>query len=93
MRATGSKVIVRQDDPKKKIGALFVPQGKEEYPNIGVVVSVGPKVQENVRVGDRVLFKRSPESALAGGWGREGDEFHGLIALPEDCIMAVLEDS
>lgn len=72
-------------------GSLYVPQGKEEFPNSGTILHVGPQVKEDLRVGDRVYFTRVPESALAGGWGRPGDAFYGVLALPEECIFAVVE--
>ncbi len=91
MKATGTKVLVRQDEPKNMKGSLYVPQGKEEYPNTGTVLDVGPKVKEDIRVGDRVFFLRVPESALAGGWGKPGDDYYGILALPEENIVAIVE--
>lgn len=93
MRATGSRILVRQDESQNKIGKLYVPQGKEDFPNIGTVLSIGPLVKtEDIRVGDRVLFTRKPESHLAGGWGKEGDFGYGILALTEDNIMGILTD-
>ncbi len=91
MRATGNRVIIQQDPPKTEVGGLILPQGKEEFSNLGTVLHVGPKVKEDIRVGDRVMFERRPETHLAGGWGREGDDFYGLLALPEDAIIGVCE--
>jgi co-chaperonin GroES (HSP10) len=68
---------------------LFVPQGKEEYPNEGMVLGVGDKVVD-VKVGDRVLFQRKPSSAVSPE-ARYGDEFYGLLVLPEDHILAIME--
>ena len=90
MRATGNKVLVRQDEAENMKGSLYLPQGKEEHSNTGTVLSVGPKVQEDIKVGDRVMFTRKPESHLAGGWGREGDFGFGVLALGEDNIVAIL---
>ncbi len=91
MKATGNKVLVQQDEPETMKGSIHLPDGQEEFPNRGVVLSVGSKVKENIQVGDRVIFERKPESALAGGWGRPGDRFYGVLALPEDAIIAVME--
>ena len=70
-------------------GALYVPQGKEDYPNIGTVLAVGKEV-DCVVVGDRVVFQRKPASAIDPE-ARSKDEYYGLLVLPDDHILAVLE--
>lgn len=92
MRAVGKKVIVRQDPPTDKIGRFFVPQGKEQYDNTGTILSVGPEVQEDLEEGMRIVFQRKPATAVDPD-AREGSEYWGILVLPEDCILAVLEDS
>ena len=91
MRAVGNRVIIQQDPPASTKGSIFLPQGKEEFPNTGVVLSVGTRVESDIKVGDRVMFERRPETALAGGWGRPEDPLYGQLALPETAIIAVYE--
>ena len=88
MKVLGKKVLVRQDAAVSRRGAILLPQGKEEYPNFGTILAVGGEVTD-IAVGDRVLFKRKPESALAPD-SRQGDDMHGLLVLPEDNILAVI---
>ena len=88
MRVTGKRVMVRQDASENKVGALYVPQGSERYPNFGTVVSVGAEVAE-IKAGDRVLFQRKPSTAVAPD-ARPGDEYYGILVLPEDHILAVV---
>jgi co-chaperonin GroES (HSP10) len=89
MRVTRKNVLVQQDPPKETIGSLFVPQGKEEYPNFGTVLAVGSLV-EDVTVGARILFQRKPGSAISPE-ARAKDEYYGLLVLPEEHILAVVE--
>ncbi len=90
MRVLGKNVLVQQDAAESMRGSLFLPQGKEDYPNFGTVVNVGPGVVD-VKAGDRVLFKRKPASAI---WPEAlaFEEGWGLLVLPDDHILAVVED-
>ncbi len=91
MRVLNDNVLVEQDPPSNQRGLLFVPDSKEEYPNMGTVRGVGPDVQElAITAGTRVIFKRKPDSALVPE-GRPGEQFYGLLVLPEDNILAVIE--
>lgn len=65
MKAIGTRVIIKQDEPKIEKGGIYLPQGKEEWSNVGTVVSLGSQVQADLRPGDRVVFLRQPDSALA----------------------------
>lgn len=89
MRVIGKNVLVRQDPPNEMRGSLYVPQGKEEYPNFGTVLAVGSLV-EDVAEGHRVLFQRKPASAIYPE-ARARDEWYGLLVLPEDHILAIVE--
>lgn len=82
-------MLVQQDPPNDKCGSLYVPQGKEEYPNFGTIMGVGSKV-ECVKVGDRVVFQRKPSSAISPE-ARASDEYYGLLVLPDEHIIAVVE--
>lgn len=92
MKAVGDKVLIKQDDPQETVGRegiLIAPQGKETWPNTGIVLAVGTQVRD-VRPGDRVAFLRKPESGLDPE-GRKTNEFFGIISLPEEYILAVFE--
>lgn len=91
MRVLADNILVEQDPPSNQKGLLFVPKGKEEYPNIGTVKAIGPDVQEpDIVVGARVIFKRKPDSALAPE-ARPGEDFYGILVLPEENILAIVE--
>ena len=89
MRPIKDNVLVKQDAKENKVGSLFVPQGNEHYPNFGTVLAIGSKVVD-VKVGDRVLFKRKPASALNPD-SRESAEYVDLLMLPEDHILAIVD--
>ena len=89
MRVTGYKVLVKQDASEDKVGMLFVPQGSEKYPNFGTVLAVGPLVT-SVKVGERVVIERKPASAISPE-AQKGDEFFGLLVLPEENIIGIVE--
>lgn len=93
MKVTGDKVLIQQDPPKITRGSLYVPDGLEEYPNFGTVLAVGSKVlASEIKEGVRVLFKRKPSTAIFVD-SRPGDPYHGMIVLPEDHILAIVEES
>jgi co-chaperonin GroES (HSP10) len=89
MKVLSKNVLVIQDEATTTKGCIILPQGKEEYPNMGFVLAHGPEVTDVV-VGDRVVFKRKPGSAISPE-ARLGEEFFGLLVLPEDHILAVLD--
>jgi co-chaperonin GroES (HSP10) len=90
MKVLNKNVLVKQDPPSEMRGALFVPQGKEEYPNLGTVLDTGGLV-ETVKAGDRVVFQRRPGSAIDPE-ARSSDEYYGILVLPEEYILAIVED-
>ena len=56
MKVLGKRVLIRQNKaPNTTSSGLFVPDAMVEKENNGVVVGVGPGVEE-VSVGDTVLF-------------------------------------
>ena len=102
VRPINDQVLVRQDPPKDKIGSFYVPQGKEEYPPLATVLAIGPgavndhgvRIPLDVKVGDRVLFKRRPGTALVPDW-REGDSLElgkNTLMLRESDIIGVVEE-
>ena len=95
IRPIRDNILVKQDKPKEKLASgLFVPQNaREAYEDFGTVIAHGPgKLLENgtvlepsVKIGDRVLFKRRPASAL------DGED--GLLMLKDEDILAVIDES
>lgn len=102
IRPIRDQVLVRQDPKQEKVGSLFVPQGSEDYPNHGTILAVGPGtvtqggqfVELTVSVGQRVLFKRRPNTALVPDAREDsGSEFKNLLMLRESDILAIVEES
>lgn len=85
-----NRVLVRQDPAKDRVGSIYVPQGSEDHGNMGTVEAVGSEVKD-VKVGDRVIFKRKPDSALNPDTREGSSEYDDILVLPEDNILAVLE--
>lgn len=96
------QVIVRQDAPREKLDSgLYLPQGHRDlYEDFGTVLAVGPgrftegghRIPMDVKVGDRVLFKRRPATALNRD-SRETNpkEWENILVLKEDDILGVVE--
>lgn len=66
MRPTGRAVCILPDgNPNKTDSGIIVPQTIKEQPNSGVIVSVGPAVEdEDLVPGARVMFPRKPGSSI-----------------------------
>lgn len=103
VRPIKDHVLIRQVDKVNKVGKLgllYAPDGSEEWPPIGVVEAVGPgrvieggeQIPPAVQVGDRVLFKRKPASALHPDVREFDSDLEGLVMLPEDYVLAVIEE-
>lgn len=103
VRPLGDQVLVRQDPKKDRLASgLYVPEraARELQEDFATVLAVGPgrpgpsgdRIPVDVRVGDRVLFKRRPSTALVPD-EREGDPngWKDLLMLREDDIIGVLE--
>ncbi len=91
-------------------GLLYAPQGSEEWPPTGTVIAVGPgrisppcpkcgvsageRVPLEIKVGDRIMFKRRAGSALFPDH-REIDErkLFGILRLQEIDIVAFLDEA
>ncbi len=102
IRPIRDQVLVHQDPKQEKVGSLYVPQGSENYPDYGTILAVGPGtvsqggqfIELNVRVGERVLFKRRANTALVPDAREDsGSEFKDLLMLRESDILAVVEES
>lgn len=91
MKVIKKNVLVLQDMPNEMKGGLYLPAGKEEFSNIGTVLAIGNEVTD-VKEGDRVVFKRKPDSAIEA-YARPRDPYYGHLILPEDHILAIVEES
>lgn len=85
-------VLVQQDPPKEKVGGIYLPQNSRDlYEDIGTVLGVGPGV-DDLKVGDRVLFKRQPGSALNPDTREGSGEWDNLLMMKEENILAVITE-
>lgn len=93
MKVLGDKILIKQDDPERLVGKeklILAPERAEKYPNMGKVLAVGPGV-ELVKVGDRVVYERKPESSLDPDCVPT-HEYYGMLVLPEGNILAVIDE-
>lgn len=93
LRPIGANVLVKPSSKEEKTqGGIILPDTAKEKPQEGEVVAVGPgkllengtRVQPEVKVGDRVIYKKY------GGTEIKVDDVEYLI-LDEDSILAVKE--
>ncbi len=85
-------LVERIEAESKTAGGIIIPDTAKEKPAEGKVVAVGAGVYDNngkrialdVKVGDRVLFKK---------WGADEVKLDGkeLVILKESDILAVIE--
>lgn len=99
------QVAVRQDPlvGERTPGGLYVPDCarrtlQTDYATVlkvgpGDVLPGGERRVMDVKAGDRVLFQRTPDTALIPD-GREGGrpEWKDVLMLPYEAIVSVLED-
>lgn len=86
------RIIIRQEDPEKKIGRIFLPDGSQEPPARGKVLAVGRGtrlpdgtiMEPAIKPGDAVVFAK---------WAGDKIEHDGeeLLMLREQDVMAVIE--
>lgn len=56
VRLTGNFVLLKRDQDEEKVGRFFVPDEYRKRANVGRIIALGPKVNEEVpevKVGDR----------------------------------------
>jgi co-chaperonin GroES (HSP10) len=82
------KLIIARERPDK-VGSVLLPDTAKAYmsKNLGRIVAVGPNADENLKVGQAVIFGRS-----AGDWQKlPGSEQEVFFALDTDIICVVKE--
>jgi chaperonin GroES len=92
LRPLGNRILVQriEDTEKKTKGGIYIPDmAREDGPNIGEVIAVGPGrstaegkiIQMEVRKGDHIFYGK-----FAGT-----DAGKNLIVLSEDDVLGILE--
>lgn len=80
-------VMIERDDSKKITkGGLIIPDVAQKEKNIGVVVSLGDGCQEELKVGDKVIFPKFAGTEI------EHEDKKYLI-IDEDELIAIVHDS
>jgi len=84
-KVLGERVLVRRDAPEED-GHILMPHNVKKKPKTGIILSVGPKVTEEVKVGNRVVFNE-----FAGYFLETSQDFEesDLIVMRQDEILAV----
>lgn len=84
---------MRQDPPREISQWIVAPNDMKDWPPTGTVVAVG-SLNKDVVVGDRVLFRRRPASALVQDDRNPDQQEHwkGLVRLHADDILGLVED-
>lgn len=85
MIALGKQVLVEVKEKTKTDSGVFLPQSQDFIDEEGVVLSVGPKVEdkENITVGSTVIFKSWAPDVVK----REGKK---VSFVSEDLILGKL---
>jgi chaperonin GroES len=86
---TNDRVIIKPDEPEKKLGNIYLPDQAQKRTVTGVVVAVGPgktlddgtRRPINLQVGDRVMFRSYPVDPIEDAEG-------GKLAMSEDNVIA-----
>ena len=83
----GNDVILHPIERTKKIGSIYIPNPERTKVNQGIVVAMGPKVKEDLGLGDHVLFN-----------GYSGDqvtlaESGKFYVIPDTHIVAKMEET
>ena len=83
----GNDVILHPIERAKKIGSIYIPNPERTKVNQGIVVAMGPKVKEDLGIGDHVLFNgfSGDQVTLA-----ESGKFY---VIPDSHIVAKMEET
>ncbi len=86
-------VVLKPEEKEQKIGSIYIATKKEDQEGVAVVVNVGPgyidekgnKVGVDVKVGDKVLFKKYS----ANEYVDENKERYNVVRNSD--IIAIIE--
>lgn len=94
IRPIQDRVSVKRVPKKQPSQFLYAPEGSEDWPPIGLVLAVGPRVKDpEIRPGIKVLFKTRPSSAIFPD-DREGcpEKWERVVQLREEDILGIVEE-
>lgn len=81
---TDDRILVKVDDPETvSKGGVILSVGSQERQTEGVVQAIGPRVSDEIAVGDRILFTKY------GGYATEVGE-EDVVFLRETDVLAVV---
>lgn len=88
LRPIGDQVIIEPDDREEftKSG-LIIPDVAQETPMKGLVLAVGPRVNEDITKYDRVIYNRWGAQEIS-----ESRVSEPVIILREEHVIAVVSD-
>ncbi len=85
IRALRDQVIVRRDEAIKMVNGIVLPDGVNEKPATGEILSIGPEVKSVVIAGDRVAFSKYAGQPLPG--------FGNVVVMSDRELLCVLPSS
>lgn len=89
LQLTGDLVLVETNQNDTMVGSLWVPlQAISHYPTSGWIIALGPKVTEDLKVGDFVVIEE--EGADVGQ--SYYDVFEILLKMPDGSIESIYTD-
>jgi len=81
IRPLFDNVVIKEDEVEEKTKTGII-VGQDENPAlVGVVVAVGKDIEEQIKIGDRIMY--APFS---------GRELGGFLILPQHDIMGIVEE-
>ncbi len=106
LRPLHDQILVRQDFLSEQTsGGILIPDSaaralRDLQQDLATVIAVGPgkygpngeRVAPDLLVGDRVLFRRRPGTALFDGLEPGREEYRDLLMLTEDDVLGVVTE-
>lgn len=92
----GDRVLIRRDPPVEMYkGSIVMLDNNDSWPWTGVVLAIGPKVDDpDVVPGARVLFQPKGSSALIPDTRESGrPEWERVVRVPLENVLGIVEES